>query len=179
MKVPKKLKDEIKLFCDLNKIKDIDKFIVSVIQIGFNIEKYGNAPWRQEIEVEKIVEKEVIKEVPVEKIVEIEKEVIKEIEKKVFITDDEKVGELMEELDHLRERITTKEQEIINNAHNMKSLNGEIESKKKEITNLSNKLEKVNKDLETMQKEDIIPPPVDLYGDDKGGWWGSNLLKKK
>jgi len=165
MKVPKKLKDEIKLFCDLNKIKDIDKFIVSVIQIGFNIEKYGNAPWRQEIEVEKIVD--------------IEKEVIKEIEKKVFITDDEKVGELMEELDHLRERITTKEQEIINNAHNMKSLNGEIESKKKEITNLSNQLEKVNKDLETMQKEDIIPPPVDLYGDDKGGWWGSNLLKKK
>ena len=94
MKIPKKVKDEIKLFCDLNKIKDIDKFILSAIQIGFNIEKYGNAPWKQEIEVEKIIEKEVIKEVPVEKI--IEKEVIKEviIEKEIFISDDKKVLEL-------------------------------------------------------------------------------------
>ena len=164
MKVPKKLKDEIKLFCDLNKIKDIDKFILSAIQIGFNIEKYGNAPWKQEIEVEKIVEKEVIKEVI--------------IEKEIFVSDDKKVLELGEELNSLREGIRKKEQEIISNAHNMKSLNGEIESKKKEITNLSDKLEKVNKDLKEIQKEDIIPPPVDLYGDDKGGWWGSNLLKK-
>lgn len=165
MKVPKKLKDEIKLFCDLNKIKDIDKFILSAIQIGFNIEKYGNAPWKQEIEVEKIVEKEVIKEVI--------------IEKEIFISDDKKVLELGEELNSLREGIRKKEQEIISNAHNMKSLNGEIESKKKEITNLSDKLEKVNKDLEKFQKEEPLPPPVDLYGDDKVGWWGSNLLKKK
>jgi predicted RNase H-like nuclease (RuvC/YqgF family) len=175
MKIPKILLEEIKSFCNLNKVKSIDKFIISALQIGFNIEKYGNAPWKQEIE--KIVEKEVIKEVPVEKIVEVEKEVIKEVEKKVFITDDEKVGELMEELDHLRDRITTKEQEIVNNAYNMKSLNEEIENKKKEITNLNEKLKTVNKNLDTIK---VIPPPVDLYGDDKkGGFWGSNLKDKK
>ncbi len=92
MKIEKKLKDEIKQFCVLNEIEDIDKFILDTLQIGFNVEKYGNAPWQQE--VEKIVEKEVIKEVPVEKIVE--KEVIKEVtvEKEVFITDDEEVDKL-------------------------------------------------------------------------------------
>jgi len=104
MKVPKKIKDEIKLFCDLNKIKDIDEFILGTIQIGFNIEKYGNAPWKQEIEVEKEVIKEVIKEVPVEKIVE--KEIVKEvtIEKEVFITDDKKVLELGDELNNLKSK---------------------------------------------------------------------------
>jgi len=174
MKVPKKIKDEIKLFCDLNKIKDIDEFILGTIQIGFNIEKYGNAPWKQEIEVEKEVIKEVIKEVPVEKIVE--KEIVKEvtIEKEVFITDDKKVLELGDELNNLKEEIRKKEREIVNNAHNMKSLNNDIENKKKEITSLSDKLEKVNEDI---IKSDV---PPDLYGDDKkGGWWGSNLLSKK
>ena len=87
MKIDKKLKDEIKQFCIINEIENIDGFIIDILQIGFNVEKYGNAPWQQE--VEKIVEKEVIKEVPVEKIVEVEKEVIKEIEKKVYIKDDD------------------------------------------------------------------------------------------
>ena len=174
MDIPKKILDEIEQFCNLNEIKNKEKFMLNIFQTGFNVEKYGNAPWKQEIE--KIVEKEVIKEIPVEKIVEVEKEVIKEIEKKVFITDDEKVGELMEELDHLRDRITTKEQEIVNNATNMKSLNEEIENKKKEITSLSHKLEKVNKNI----KETPTIPLKDLYGDDKkGGWWGSNLKDKK
>ena len=48
MNINKKLKDEIKQFCDLNEIENIDKFILDTLQIGFNIEKYGNAPWHQE-----------------------------------------------------------------------------------------------------------------------------------
>ena len=174
MEIPKKILDEIEQFCNLNEIKNKEKFMLNVFQTGFNVEKYGNAPWKQEIE--KIVEKEVIKEVPVEKIVE--KEVIKEIivEKEIFVTDDEKVNELGKELNDLKEAIGVKEQEIVNNAHNMKSLNNEIENKKKEITNLTYKLEKVNKNL-----KDIPPIPLkDLYGDDKkAGWWGSNLKDKK
>tara|TARA_R110000824_G_C15192006_1_gene674847 strand:+ start:644 stop:1168 length:525 start_codon:yes stop_codon:yes gene_type:complete len=174
MELPKKILEEIEDFCKLNEIKDKNKFILSILQTGFNVEKYGNAPWQ--LEVEKIIEKEIIKEVPVEKIVEVEKEVIKEIEKKVYITDDEKVKELTKELDHLRDRITIKEQEIINNASNMKSLNNDIEDKKKEITNLTLKLETVDKTL-----KDVPTIPLrDLYGDDgKGGYWGSNLKDKK
>jgi len=177
MKVPKKIKEEIIEFCKLNKIKNIDKFTLDTLQIGFNVEKYGNAPWQQEIEIEKEVIKEIIKEVPVEKIVE--KEIIKEImvEREVFITDDKKVLELGEELNNLRGKIRDKEREIIGNATNMKSLNDDIENKKKEITNLGDKLEKINKDLKNIPKEQL---PPDFYGDDtKGGFWGSNLLTKK
>lgn len=174
MDIPKNILKEIQHFCKINEIKDIDKFIIDTLQIGFNVEKYGNAPWTKEIE--KIVEKEVIKEVPVEKIVEVEKEVIKEIEKKVFITDDEKVKELTWELDHLREMITTKEQEIISNAHNMKSLNNKIEDKKNEIALLNDKLEKANKELKDINNSPPKEDP-DIYGDNKGGYWGSNLLR--
>ena len=173
MIIPKSILKEIKYFCELNEIEDIDKFVIDTLKIGFNVEKYGNAPWTKE--VEKIVEKEIIKEVPVEKIVEVEKEVIKEIEKKVFITDDEKVKELTWELDHLREMITTKEQEIISNAHNMKSLNTKIDDNKNEIATLKEKLESVNKKLEEKKE---VPPPPDIYGDE-GGYWGSNLRDKK
>jgi len=161
MKIPKKILEEIEGFCNLNEIADQDEFILSILKTGFNVEKYGNAPWQQEVE----------------KIVEVEKEVIKEIEKKIFVTDDEKVKELMEELDHLRDRITTKEQEIRINAHNMKSLNTDIEDKKKEITNLNDKLRKVNKVLEE-KKNSTNDSRGDIYGDD-GGFWGSNLMDKK
>jgi len=177
MKIPKKILEEIEGFCNLNEIADQDEFILSILKTGFNVEKYGNAPWQQEVEKIVEVEKEVIKEIPVEKIVEVEKEVIKEIEKKIFVTDDEKVKELMEELDHLRDRITTKEQEIRINAHNMKSLNTDIEDKKKEITNLNDKLRKVNKVLEE-KKNSTNDSRGDIYGDD-GGFWGSNLMDKK
>ena len=102
MRVPKKIRDEIKKFCELNDIDDIDKFIIKNIETGFNIEKYGNAPFVQEVIVEKEVVKEVVKEIPVEvevvkveeKIIEkevpVEKEVIKEVilEKEVYATDD-------------------------------------------------------------------------------------------
>lgn len=175
MKVPKKINKEIIEFCELNKIKNINKFTLDALQIGFNVEKYGNAPWQQKIEVE--IEKEVIKEVPVEIIVE--KEVIKEIiiEKEVFITDDKKILGLGEELNDLKVKIRSKEREIIDNAKNMKSLNNDIENKKKEIINLSDNLERVNKDLKNIPK---VESPPDFYGDDvKGGYWGSNLLTKK
>jgi len=147
MEIPKKIAKEIEDFCILNEITDQEQFIFSMLKTGFNVKKYGNAPWKQEIE------------------------------KKVFITDDEKMKELTEELDHLRDRITTKEQEIINNASNMKSLNNDIEDKKKEITNLSDKLKQLNKVLE--EKKKSSPDTLgDIYGED-GGFWGSNLMDKK
>ena len=35
MRVPKKIRDEIKEFCEMNGIEDIDKFIVKNIETGF------------------------------------------------------------------------------------------------------------------------------------------------
>ena len=93
------LKD-IKAFCSLNKIEDVDAFIKLCFEKGYNVEKYGllgktggEQEKRVEIPVEVIkevikteyvevpVEKiiEVIKEVPVEKIIEKPVEIIKEI----------------------------------------------------------------------------------------------------
>ena len=53
MYIPKKIKKEIEDYCNLNDINDVDKFILDIIKTGFNIEKYGNAPFIQEIVVEK------------------------------------------------------------------------------------------------------------------------------
>ena len=41
MRIPKKIRDEIREFCKLNDIEDIEDFILKNIKTGFNIEKYG------------------------------------------------------------------------------------------------------------------------------------------
>jgi len=108
MDVPQNIKDEIKKYCNLNDITDINSFMIKSLQQGFNIEKYGATPYKinqkepEIIEKEIIREVEVIKEVPVEVIREVEKEVIKEVpverivevEKEIYITDDQQVEEL-------------------------------------------------------------------------------------
>ena len=40
-----KLYQEIKEYCELNNIEDIDKEINRLLRIGFNIEKYGTSPF--------------------------------------------------------------------------------------------------------------------------------------
>jgi len=67
------LDKEFILYCELNKIKDINKIANETFNRGFSLLKYGETPYGNSIEKEKIVE--VIKEVVVEKIVEIIKEV--------------------------------------------------------------------------------------------------------
>lgn len=42
--VPRKLEDDIKSFCELNEIKEINDFLVSCLLKGFNITKYGENP---------------------------------------------------------------------------------------------------------------------------------------
>ncbi len=42
MIIPKSILKEIKYFCELNEIEDIDKFVIDILKIGFNVEKYGN-----------------------------------------------------------------------------------------------------------------------------------------
>ena len=40
-----KLYQEIKEYCELNNIEDINKEINRLLRIGFNIEKYGTSPF--------------------------------------------------------------------------------------------------------------------------------------
>ena len=85
----KQLKD-VEEFCKLNKIKNVEEFLVKCFVEGYEIEKYGllqNSGGSREkwVEKEVIVEKrveipvEVIIEKPIIEYVEVEKEIIKEI----------------------------------------------------------------------------------------------------
>ena len=119
MKIPKKIEKEIIEYCKINNIKDVDKFIIEQVSVGFNIEKYGNAPFIKEIVVEKEVPVETIKEIVIEKEVPVEvikevikevpveKEVIKEIvvEKEVYVSDDKKITDLVEQIESLKGKL--------------------------------------------------------------------------
>ena len=104
-------------FIVLNKIEDEDKFNKKCWKQGFDIEKYGLlVPIGTvqekiiEVPVEKIVEKEIIKEIIVEKTIELPVEVV--IEKQVFVTDDQKVNELIVDLEKAQNQILILSQEI-------------------------------------------------------------------
>jgi len=171
MEIPKNLKDEIWEYCRLNDISNIDEFIIKMIRQGYTIEKFGSTPLggNEVKEIEKIVE--VIKEVPVEKI----------IEKEIFITDDIQITELTNKLTQLEEEkriFSTKTTEI-------GTIRQEFSTKIKEMENIfhdklslkDNELEKLKSELESEKKK--IKNKTDLYGDEKkGGWFGSNILRK-
>lgn len=57
-----KLMEEIKQYCELNNIEDLDKEINRLLRIGFNIEKYGTSPFSF-VQTEKM--KEYIDENPI------------------------------------------------------------------------------------------------------------------
>ena len=171
MEIPKNLKDEIWEYCRLNDISNIDEFIVKMIRQGYTIEKFGSTPLggNEVKEIEKIVE--VIREVPVEKI----------IEKEIFITDDIQITELTNKLTQLEEEkkiFSTKTTEI-------GTIREEFSTKTVEMENIfhyklslkDNEIEKLKSELETEKKK--IKNETDLYGDEKkGGWFGSNILRK-
>lgn len=161
MRIPKKIRDEIKEFCKLNDIENIDDFILKNIKTGFNIEKYGNAPFTKEVVIEKEVPVEVIREVVVEKevpveiikevVVEVpvEKEVIKEItiEKEVYVTDDNQVNELGIKINKLEEIINEKEKNIVNIKNNLNKI---------EKDNIIKITESLNKDGEIKKSKSIL-----------------------
>jgi hypothetical protein len=191
MEIPKKIKDEIWEYCRLNDIPNIDDFIVKMIRQGYTAEKFGSTPVGEGgvKEVEKIVE--VIKEVTVDKIVEVIKEVPIErvVEKEIYITDDEQVKKLTTKIFQLEQKIIEEEKnfstiktEMENNFHNEKDVTLDIHKRK--ISDLNDKMSqlegdilKLNVELEVEKKKN--GKGEDIYGDDKkGGWFGSNLLKK-
>jgi len=180
MELPKNIKDEIWEYCRVNDISNIDEFIVKMVRQGFTSEKFGATPWDKpaeikEVEVEKIVEKEVIKEVPVEVVREVEKIV----EKEVFVTDDEVVNKLQEELDKtkviLKDTINDFDEERIAHSKILKE-------KDEEITKLlvinKEQEEKVNNLIEELEAEKAKPKQEednDIYGEGKQGFFGSNI----
>jgi hypothetical protein len=93
MKIEITVKEEIVEYCRVNEIPDISKFINKILLQGYTIEKFGVSPYKT-TEVEKIVEKEVIKE--------------------VYITDDEEVKKLSELNSKLKLEVE-KLKETINN----------------------------------------------------------------
>jgi DNA helicase-2/ATP-dependent DNA helicase PcrA len=72
------LDNEFIQYCELNKIKDIDKLSKETFNRGFSLLKYGETPTGNHTKEIIEVSKEIIKEVPVEVIKEVIKEVIVE-----------------------------------------------------------------------------------------------------
>lgn len=156
MELPKNIKDEIWEYCRLNDISGIDDFIVKMVKQGFTSEKFGSTPWSKEPEV-KEVEKIVTKEVKVEVIKEVPVEVIKE----VYITDDKKTNKLSEELNKTKEelkKITEDNLDIVN-----------------KLTILETENKTLKEQLELEKSKPKTEEQKDIYGDEKKGFFGSNL----
>jgi len=167
----KELLKEIKEYCKENNIEDVNALVNEMLKRGFTIEKFGETPVTakgktETVEVVKEVIKEVIKEVPVEVIKEVP------VEKIVKISDDEEVGRLLV-------KITELEKEI-----------GELMDNRKRQTQailLSNKILDETKEgyegrvTELEEIINILKNPNqgqnrDIYGEDRKGKYGSNLL---
>jgi hypothetical protein len=166
--VSKQLLSEIEEYCKLNNV-DVEELVNKMLQQGFTIEKFGSTPDGMEREpiikeVEKIVEVEVIKEVPVEVIKEIT------VEKEVYISDDTKIGELLEEIKNLKD------------GHDLEidKLNNNVKRQSETVMFLNKTIEE--KDNMIKAKDEFInriqnpPKRNDIYRDGKNGSWGSNLL---
>lgn len=168
------------------------------------VEKIVEVP--VEVIKEIIVEKEVIKEIPVEKIVT-KIEYINDKTNESELT--ENILHLNEELETERQKFSTITTEMENifqeeiskrdrEIENLRRLLEEDERDEK-ITTLSNSFEeervnhrkakeeisKKDKEIEELKRlleeeKNKTKKDSDIYGDDrKGGWFGSNLLKKK
>ena len=150
--IPKDIELDIKAYCDLNEITNINDFTIKLLKQGYTMEKYGATPQTIEkiVETEKIVEK--IIEVPVEKIVEVTVERI--VEKNVYISDDTKVNELTDSLNLI-------EQEKINLSNETNTLREEIKALKNEINELSTNIGDLTSKLEIEQKKN----KRDFYGE--------------
>ena len=156
--------DKIKEYCKLNEITDVKSFLTNIIETGLNVEKYGTGPFgKQEPkikEVEVIKEIEVIKEVTKEVPVEIIKEVV--VEKEVYITDDNQVSKLANDIEILNKELTEYNQlkrnySTLVNQH--KDLNDLTEGKDQAIDRLNDII--VEKDEEIKQ----LKNSRDIYGE--------------
>jgi len=135
MKLPKKQISNVRSYCDLNNIEDIDGFILQCFIDGYNIKKYGLIG---DITDSKIIEKEVEKIIEVVKEVEVPVEVIKEVRVEVPI---EKIVEVIKEVPG-----PTKEVEVI------KYVDRKVPTEKI-VTNIVNNCDKIVEEYDTKINE--------------------------
>jgi hypothetical protein len=175
MEMPKDLKDEIKKYCRLNDITDLNAFMVKMLRQGYNSEKYGPTPFLPNQKQPEIIEKEVIREVEVikeiEKIVEIPVEKIVEVVKEVYVSNDEIVKNLLDEFEIERvgylKTQNEKDVEIETLNRNISDLTTEISQLKdgspseKTIKILTQKVENLKIELELEKNRQYQPPKKD------------------
>lgn len=165
----KDLLKEIEQYCKDNNIDDVDGLVNTMLKRGFTIEKFGETPSKVKGETEVVeVVKEVIKEVEVEVPVEVVKEV--EVEKIVKVSDDEETEKLLKKISDL-------ELEIDNLLDNRKRQTQAILYANKILDQTKEGYEERIGELEEIIT--ILKNPNqgrDIYGEDRKGRYGSNLL---
>lgn len=167
--------DQIKSYCTLNNIEDVDKFISDCFKQGFDVKKYGllgNAlnDSEKHLKTGGVEEKHITKEVIVEKRVEIPVEVIKEIEKIVEVPVDriieiEKIVEVPVEIVVEKEvikevpveKVVTKI-EYISDKTTEDELGGIIAELKNEMSKKDEKLDELRHNLDIL----LDKPPVEI-----------------
>lgn len=87
MEINKKLLKDITQYCNLNEIENIEEEINKYIQIGFNVIRFGTAPF-QEYQEEVVIKKQKIvknkkEEIISEKIENIKEEILQESEEEI------------------------------------------------------------------------------------------------
>ena len=126
--------------------------------MNFDIEKYGLLVPTDNVR-EKIVEIEKIIEVPVDRVVEVEvvKEIVKEvvidkiIEKEIFVTDDQKVNELILKLEIAENKIQ-KLSDKITELSSIQPVNNNEDSQKKQQM-LQDTIQKLRQELQNKTQE--------------------------
>ena len=156
-------------FCKLNNIDDVDGFIKTIFQEGFNIKKYGLLgktlnEGEKDLKTggieEKRVEIEVIREIRVEVPVEVIKEVEKIVTKIEYISDKNIENELGGKIAELENEMSKKDKELDEFRRNLdktneKMLQETLQKLRKELTEKNEKiteLTKINQDLQNTRE---------------------------
>jgi hypothetical protein len=157
----KQLKD-VEEFCKLNKIENVEEFLIKCFVNGYEIEKYGllqnsggSREKRVEVPVEVIIEKTIIeyvevekeKEVIVEKVVEKLIEVIKEIPVEKIV--------IQEVIKEIPVEVTVEKKVYITDDEAVKQLGGKITKLEEEESQLLSKIQQLETSFDTQRSEYI------------------------
>tara|TARA_R110000868_G_scaffold242870_2_gene498403 strand:+ start:1390 stop:1968 length:579 start_codon:yes stop_codon:yes gene_type:complete len=164
-----KIIHSLSVYCDENKIEDVDLFIQKCLKQGFDIKKYGligetlnddEKDLKTGIVGEKQVEIEVIREIRVEVPVEVIKEVEKIVTKIEYISDKNIENELGGKIAELENEMSKKDKELDEFRRNLdktneKMLQETLQKLRKELTEKNEKiteLTKINQDLQNTRE---------------------------
>ena len=169
----KQLKD-VEEFCKLNKIENVEEFLVKCFVEGYEIEKYGllqNSGGSREkwVEKEVIVEKrvevpvDVIIEKPIIEYVEVEKEVIKEVivekvvEKLIEVIKEIPVEKIViqEVIKEIPVEVKVEKKVYITDDEAVKQLGGKITKLEEEESQLLSKIQQLETSFDTQRSEYI------------------------